>query len=99
MRFVLMVAAAAFSSSQAAAIELTPDQLYLLTKDLNDPESARVRNVSSPEELPTAVCGEVNWRGTQGGYLGYKKFWIANGHFAIEGDDLFKTGYGVLGCP
>jgi len=82
----------------AYAVELTPEQVYLLTKDLNDPESARVRNVEEPAVTPGALCGEINWQGQQGGYVGYRKFWMANGKSAIEGDDLYKVGAGVLGC-
>lgn len=83
------------------AAELTPEQMHLLTRDLNDPESARVRNVIAPfPEDNYVICGEVNWRGTQGGYIGYKKFWMVADEqkVAIDphvGYDLFAE---ALGC-
>lgn len=39
---------------------------------LRDPESAKFRNVFSPES--GVVCGEVNGKNGFGGYEGYKRF-------------------------
>lgn len=64
------------SASGGAAVELSAAQLELLTRDLNDPESARVRNVTPSAKFDSVLCGEVNWKNRNGGYDGYRRFWI-----------------------
>lgn len=53
---------------------------------LNDPESARFRNVIlSPKGR--AVCGEINAKNKMGGYVGFRRFIVAADQSGIEEDD------------
>lgn len=53
---------------------------------LNDPESARFRKLFvSPKGR--AVCGEVNAKNKMGGYVGFRRFIVADDQSGIEGDD------------
>lgn len=70
-----MTAALVFPA-MAGAVELTEQQIEVLTKNLNDPDSARFRNLRKSPIADFVVCGEINWVTPQGGLGGYKKFWI-----------------------
>jgi hypothetical protein len=97
-----MIAAAIFAivATSCAAAELTTAQFQLLTKNLNDPESARVRNLRVSTKFEGVFCGEVNWRNQQGGYGGYKGFWLdtAELQVSIDPDPSFATFYEEMGC-
>lgn len=50
---------------------------------LNDPDSAQFRNevfVGPWRVSDSTLCGEMNARNRMGGYVGYKKFYVAYGN-------------------
>lgn len=96
-RLVLCIAVLA---TPAQAAELSADQLHLLVKDLNDPESARLRNVRKSSIFDGVICGEVNWRNEMGGFGGYRKFWLdqEDQKAAIDPDLGYSLFADSLGC-
>ena len=60
-----------------------------VTNKMKDPESARFKNLKMNMNN---ACGEVNGKNSNGGYVGYRRFFIENGGYAvIEGGDF--NGY------
>ena len=53
---------------------------------MKDPESARFKNLRLNSNN---VCGEVNGKNSSGGYVGYRRFFIENGGYAVlEGENF-----------
>lgn len=75
MRTVI-AALLSIASSGALAVELSTEQLSVLTHEMNDPASAQVREVRASSEHDGVFCGEVNWRNSAGGYDGFRAFWL-----------------------
>ncbi|WP_296584221.1 hypothetical protein [Xanthobacter sp.] len=102
MRYRFLMLALAISAGAAVALEMTlkTGDADLLTRDLNDPESAKFRNVHPSSIYGDIICGEVNWKTEQGGYGGYRKFWLdpTEGKKAIDPDPAFKVWAEGLGC-
>ena len=73
---IALVLSAGAVASTAEGAELSPAQFAVLTHDLNDPESAKVRDVTTSTKFADVLCGEINWRNAQGGFEGYRRFWL-----------------------
>jgi hypothetical protein len=68
--------------------KLIADAQTLITDRLKDPESARFRAVfTSPKML--AVCGEVNAKNSMGGYVGFRRFIVAQDKAGTEEDGSY----------
>ena len=100
MRMALPMMIALGLAGPAAALELTPEQMDLLTRDLNDPESARIRDLRQSTRLDDVLCGEINWKNEQGGYEGYKRFWLDMDErkAAIDTHIAFEAFWEPMGC-
>lgn len=68
--------------------KMIADAQTLITDRLKDPESARFRSVfTSPKML--AVCGEVNAKNSMGGYVGFRRFIVAQDKAGTEADGSY----------
>lgn len=75
-----VVIAAMLATAPAFALELTEEQVQVLTRDLRDPLSAQFRNVRKSERHDFVICGEMNAKNAYGGYVGFRKFWLVTDH-------------------
>lgn len=100
MRLVIACMAALLSATPAVALELTEEQVEVLTRGLRDPLSAQFRNVRKSEKHDFVICGEMNAKNAYGGYVGFRKFWLNTNHneFEIEPDQAYVLTSGVAGC-
>lgn len=73
-----------------------------LTRNFKDPEAAKFRDVfvyMAPQKDGTKkpiACGEVNGVNSYGGYVGYKKFYVAGTLIETEDDSSFGAMYNFL---
>jgi hypothetical protein len=70
----------------------------MVRNQLNDPESARFRNVFvAPDGF--LVCGEINAKNRMGGYVGFRRFIAVGEHAFFEDEkDTFVAGYWQRKC-
>jgi len=101
MKLAAVAIIALLLPAAASAAELTSEQMKVLTEGLNDPESARLRNVVQSTKFSDVLCGEVNWMNKQGGYDGSRKFWLdpADGKAAIDPHPAYTVWAEAMGCP
>jgi hypothetical protein len=52
---------------------------------LRDPESALFRNEVRNGDI---LCGQINARNSTGGYVGFRRFFVAGSEYGIDGEDL-----------
>lgn len=97
----ILTLAAAFIftfNSQANTEQLSKEGLLFvenaqkaLIDNLNDPDSAKLRKLMYFNDVNNKMqilCGEINAKNRMGGYVGYRKFFIAsNGRSDIGGND------------
>ncbi|HEX5126486.1 MAG TPA: hypothetical protein VFW00_07075 [Rhodocyclaceae bacterium] len=94
----LMVASSAFAAKPKAPTaedygktveaKMIAEGQDRIVNRLNDPESARFRNVFiSPKGR--AICGEVNAKNSMGGYVGFRRFISAKDRAGVEDDGSY----------
>ncbi|WP_440940009.1 hypothetical protein [Immundisolibacter sp.] len=72
------------SFAATADNSLEREAMNAVTQGLRDPDSANFRNVETVTyTTPTGgrvpyVCGEVNAKNSFGGYVGFRRFYVAN---------------------
>lgn len=77
LQFALMLLATATSAYHATSDEF--DAKNVVASTLNDPESAKFRNIRSTKwSVGNFVCGEINAKNKMGGYSGYEGFYYIN---------------------
>lgn len=102
MKRIVLMALVVASSAFAAKPKAPPAEDYgkaveakmiaegqdRIVNRLNDPESARFRNVFiSPKGR--AICGEVNAKNAMGGYVGFRRFISAKDRAGVEDDGSY----------
>jgi len=72
----------------AADTQMTDAAKTRLARGLTDPDSAKFRDVFiSPRR--GAVCGQINAKNRMGGYVGFRRFIVAQDRVGIEEDDSY----------
>ena len=99
----LKILTALFSlcADTALALDFSSELKAIITHNLNDPESARFRNVHASKTYDDVICGEVNWKNDLGGYVGYQPFWVDSKEkkSAIAPSASYEAWATALGCP
>jgi hypothetical protein len=88
----LFAAVAATAISIAAFVHLKWDDWFILPElrepvlgMLKDPASAQFRGETRNQNI---LCGEVNAKNSMGGYVGFKRFFVAGSDYGIDGTAL-----------
>jgi hypothetical protein len=72
--YLTMAAGPALHAQLAGQADVIQQAKDAVTRKLKDPESARFRDLKA---YPRGVCGQVNAKNSQGGYVGFRDFYFA----------------------